>query len=127
MVRRLRHTITALLGLFAILVATLAPTVSEVLAASRAATVADAALCAAHDTSDDTSHDADAAPHDMHGKACDYCGLLAHAPPLPAAKAACALAAAATEHRAAVRFETLRLPFVFRSAQPRAPPAVSLT
>jgi hypothetical protein len=120
MARRLRHTFIGLLGVVAILIATLAPTVSEVLAASHAASPADAVQRLAHD---DACRTADDAFHDTHEQACDYCGLLAHAPPLPFAERAASLAASAIEHRAAVRFETLRRPFIRHLAQPRAPPA----
>jgi len=125
---RLHQKIASMLGLLAILMVTLAPTVSQVLAATRVLADLDTALCSVHAALAD---EAPPSPDDSrslagHWHACGYCGLFAHAPALPITRVALAVAVAAAEERAAVRFETHRRPFILDAAQPRAPPILSL-
>ncbi|VXC94443.1 MFS transporter (fragment) [Burkholderia sp. 8Y] len=58
-------------------------------------------------------------------QACGYCGLLAHMPALPVPQARFALTVQAIVHRAATRFESVRLVARVSPSQPRAPPVLS--
>lgn len=123
---RFHQKIASLLGLLAILMVTLAPTVSQALAASRSAADPAAALCSVHPraAADDDARD-ESNPHSLaaHWHACGYCNLLAHTPALPTPAVALAVTAATREQQAVVRFETLRRIVVHTAAQPRAPPS----
>ena len=117
-----RHSkLVSLLGLLAILMATLAPTISHVLAAGRTTaplcttqTLTDAAQPARH------GHDHAAA---LGADDCGYCSLLAHMPAVPPAPARFAVTVRAIAHAKATRFEAVRLATIPTAAQPRAPPA----
>ncbi len=122
---RFHRKIGCILGLLAILMATLAPTVSQAIAASRGAYDPASALCSAHTAAAaDTREDDPADAHTLasHWHACGYCSLLAHAPVLPSAPIAFALTVAAITQRVQARFESVALAAPFDAAQPRAPP-----
>jgi len=105
--------------------ATLAPTISQAVAASRGAYDPAAALCSAQTASPaDTQEDDPANTHTLasHWHACGYCSLLAHVPVLPASPSTFALTVAVIVQRVAVRFESVALVTPFETAQPRAPP-----
>ncbi|MGF6410404.1 DUF2946 domain-containing protein [Paraburkholderia sp. MM5482-R1] len=114
------------LGLLAILMATLAPTVSQALADRNEAGLPSASLCSAHSTpgnppgNEDTSHSLAA-----HWHACGYCNLIAHMPVLPSVQPEFAVTVWAIQHRIATRFESIRRVEPLVSAQPRAPPVSS--
>ncbi|BFG77066.1 DUF2946 domain-containing protein [Paraburkholderia terrae] len=125
MASRFHRKIGCILGLLAILMAALAPTVSQAIAASRGAYDPAAALCSAQTASPaDTQEDDTGNTHTLasHWHACGYCSLLAHIPVLPASPSTFALTVAAITQRVAVRFESVALVTPFESAQPRAPP-----
>ena len=129
MLRRHLQKIGSILGLLAILMATLAPTVSQALSAHERLDTALAALCSAQSEAStaatggesDTSH----APT-LHWKACGYCGLLAHCPVVPPVPLAFATHAAFAH--AAVVHASVTVPSIppVLSAQPRAPPVAFL-
>lgn len=118
------HRFASLLGLLAILMATLAPTVSHALADRNEAGSPPASICSADSTPGDTpgnkgtSHSP--AAHYWH--ACGYCNLLAHMPVLPSIEPTFAVTIWAIQHRAATQFESVRRVEPLASAQPRAPP-----
>ena len=127
MSNRLYRKIGSWLGLLAILMATLAPTVSQTLAATRA----DHSMMEAHCSMPSMQHHAgdDSQSHSgsglSDGQACGYCGLLAHMPVIPAMPATFAVTVRAVQHTVATRFESVRLVEPLTAAQPRAPPVLS--
>jgi hypothetical protein len=120
-----RHSkLISLFGLLAILMATLAPTISHLLAAGRAT----APLCttqtvtaASQAGNQDRRHIAAPGTDD-----CGYCSLLAHMPAVPPIPARFAVTVRAIAHSKATRSEAVRLACVATAAQPRAPPAPDL-
>ena len=120
-----RHSkLISLFGLLAILMATLAPTISHLLAAGRTT----APLCTTRRLTTisqagnrDHGHTATPGADD-----CGYCSLLAHMPAVPPAPARFAITVRAIAHVKATRFEAVRLATVPTAAQPRAPPAPGL-
>lgn len=143
MLSRLSRKIGCWLGLLAILLTTLAPTVSQTLAVC-----ADhAAMRPAHPTmasmddmsamdDDDACATPPATPERTHqhpdthtqmsnGDACGYCSLLAHLPAMPAVESLFVVAVRAREHAVATRFESVRRVVALSFAQPRAPPVAS--
>ena len=127
MVNRLYRTIGGLLGLLAILMATLAPTVSQTLAATRADHSITAGHCSAlsiqHEAPDDSPQHPGSTMSD--GQACGYCGLLAHMPVIPGVQTTFAVTVQAIQHPVATRFESVRRVEPLTLAQPRAPPVSS--
>jgi len=123
MLARFHLKIGSLLGLLAILMATLAPTVSQSLASSRDEAVLAASLCSAQSALDDAPDRQDAS-HSFasHLQACGYCNLLAHMPALPAVQPAFSITVWVLQHRIAVRFESVQRILPFAAPQPRAPP-----
>lgn len=121
----------SLLGLLAILMVTLAPTVSQVLASHERLGDALATYCTATDA--DTVSAADPAaqngkstnPARWHWQACAYCGLLAHTSVLPGSVVAVAGSLLAEPAALVVVQQVVRLVVVHTAAQPRAPPAFS--
>jgi hypothetical protein len=139
--------------LFAILMATLAPTISHSLAArSGGETRIEAGYCSTlskasgpemdttssmfsmlsmpfmpsmqDQASDDTSgKHTHAATSD--GDACGYCSLLAHMPVMPSVEALFSVTVRALQHTVATRFESVRRVEPLTFAQPRAPPFAS--
>ncbi|TDN61443.1 DUF2946 domain-containing protein [Paraburkholderia sp. BL10I2N1] len=126
MLSRFQRKIGSLLGLLAILMATLAPTVSHTLAAARAddSTLGEGCSMPSmqHQEQDSKSHP-DSTMSD--GQACGYCGLLAHLPVIPGVQATFAVTVRAIQHPVATRFESVRLVEPLTPAQPRAPPVSS--
>ncbi len=127
----------SLLGLLAILMATLAPTVSHTLAFTFSHTLA---------VNSDESGESDMpgercsmpsmhapAPDDKpgshsqmsDGQDCGYCSLLAHMPAVPSVRALFAVTVRLTQHTVATRFESVRRVEPLSSAPPRAPPVSS--
>lgn len=151
---RFYRKIGSWLGLFAILMATLAPTISHTLAAradegamsdehcdmpsmasvgSMDAMRKDMpdALSAVSGTSGqaagkDTGHTGHTGHTAMSdGDACGYCSLLAHMPAVPSVEALFVVAVRALQHTVATRFESVRRVEPLTFAQPRAPPFAS--
>ncbi|AOJ80283.1 hypothetical protein WS86_06370 [Burkholderia savannae] len=125
--RRLLHRkIGSLLGLFAILMATLAPTVSHSLSNSRHSGTLPGAVCSARDGSNATPSDTSSSSEKaIHEQACAYCGLLAHVPVVPSATAEFAPENGARHASSAAPVQPIRRRVPFTTAQPRAPPALS--
>jgi hypothetical protein len=126
MLSRFYRKIGCLLGLVAILMATLAPTVSQTLAATRA----DHSMMGEHCSMPSMQHQApDSKSHSdstmSDGQACGYCSLLAHMPVIPGVRATFAVTVRAIQHPVATRFESVRLVEPLTPAQPRAPPIFS--
>ncbi|CAG4904449.1 DUF2946 domain-containing protein [Paraburkholderia saeva] len=127
--RRLRK-IGSILGLLAILMATLAPTVSQALQRNGRVDALLSVYCSADGTSEATAVPAARSPGSpashpttlSHLQACGYCNLFAHAPTLPSAEVAFAGTVWVLQHRRVRRFESLRRIAPLTSAQPRAPP-----
>jgi hypothetical protein len=116
----------ALLGLFAILMATLAPTISQAVAQQRDVSLLTDWVCSAQATPEHQG-EAKSGTHALsdHWQACGYCSLLAHIPPAPAVQPTFATTVWAIQHRIATRFEQVRRIAAFTAAQPRAPPFTS--
>ena len=116
----------SILGLLAILMAMLAPTVSQALSSHDRLDAALAEHCSALQSVGDTDPLNPVNPHPLtfHWQACGYCGLLAHFPVLPPAAIVFATPAAFA-HSVAVQPNTsTHLARPIASAQPRAPPVV---
>jgi hypothetical protein len=126
MVSLFHRKLGSILGLLAILMATLAPAVSHVLAGHDRVDGLLATYCSAHATPDDgaTEQAPDHQPA-LHWQACAYCGLLAHMPVLPSGKSDLVPVAWATQRAAALLQPEVRRVFLFTAAQPRAPPLSS--
>jgi hypothetical protein len=116
----------SLLGLFAILMATLAPTISQAVAESRNPAGILDILCSAQ-TAPAGGHVGKSDPSSLadHMQACGYCNLLAHMPALPTVTPSFASTVWAIQHPVATRFESVRRILAFTAAQPRAPPLSS--
>ncbi|MFM0672276.1 DUF2946 domain-containing protein [Paraburkholderia sediminicola] len=148
MVSRFYRKIGSWLGLFAILMATLAPTISHTLAARSDESAMSAEHCdmpsmasmGSMDSMQDdmpdatsvTSNASDQAgdKHTQHtvmsdGDACGYCSLLAHMPAVPSVEALFVVTVRALQHTVATRFESVRRVEPLTFAQPRAPPFAS--
>ncbi|WP_090528628.1 DUF2946 domain-containing protein [Paraburkholderia sartisoli] len=125
---RFYQKIGSLLGLLAILMTTLAPTISHTLAANRDSAVIPQAYCGVPSTQY-VAPDDNAGQHHhpliSDGQDCGYCGLLAHMPVIPSVTALFAVTVRAVQHRVATRFESVRRVESLTSAQPRAPPVLS--
>jgi hypothetical protein len=124
--RRLRK-IGSLLGLLAILMTTLAPTVSQALAghdrlgqALNTVCSTDPAFTRAAETGTRSSHFIA-----LHWQACDYCSLLAHTPLLSGSTAALPGASSDFTLAVVVMRDDIRTREVLTVAQPRAPPVFS--
>ncbi len=126
MLSRFQRKLGSLLGLFAILMATLAPTVSQGIAAHRGASGYLDALCSTQATPvSTTTQQSDSQSMASHMQACGYCSLLAHLPLLPTVAPTFALIVWVIQHRVATRFESVRRIVTYTAAQPRAPPVLS--
>jgi hypothetical protein len=126
MLRLRLQKIGSWLGLLAILMSTLAPTVSQTLAAHDRLGNALASYCSAQQPPSDPGDAGKTAPASgYHWQACGYCGLLAHLPVLPGIVAV--FAAALLVVRAPMRAvrATLHVPLCHTAALPRAPPVFS--
>jgi hypothetical protein len=126
MLSRFHRKIGSILGLLAILMTTLAPTVSQALAASRGDNFLSGALCSATSTPAGVpDNQPDSHRLMAHWDACGYCSLLAHMPVVPSVQAPFILTARAIQHRVATRFKSIRRVEPLTAAQPRAPPISS--
>jgi|SRR5471030_1788239 Protein of unknown function (DUF2946) len=128
MLSHIHRKIGSLLGLLAILMATLAPTVSQVVATHRHADTFANILCSAQSTADDATG-SQSSPHSSHsvmshGDACGYCSLLAHLPLMPCIQAPFAVTVWAIQQRVTARFASVRRTETPTAAQPRAPPVL---
>jgi Protein of unknown function (DUF2946) len=126
MFSRFHRKIGSILGLLAILMATLAPTVSQALAASRRVNTVSSAHCSMPSMQDHAPDIKSGPPSLMSdGQTCCYCGLLAHMPVVPSVQAPFAITVRAIAHRVTTRFESVRRIVPLTSSQPRAPPVSS--
>jgi Protein of unknown function (DUF2946) len=125
---RLLRKIGSIVGLLAILMTALAPTVSQALAANERVDALLAAYCsAAIHESEPASKDTPLSSHQGvgHWETCGYCNLTAHTPVVPSWRAS-TLTLSVT-HAPPVPYpaqHSAPCPPVF-SAQPRAPPSLA--
>ena len=141
---RFYRKIGSWLGLLAILMATLAPTISQTLAARDNDDAMSGEHCAMdsmdsmpamssmHDeaSAEAASAPPNASPNDAptkhtqltDGDACGYCSLLAHLPVVPGVETLFVVAVRAGQHIIATRFDSVRRVEPLTFAQPRAPP-----
>ena len=126
MLSHFHRKIGSILGLLAILMATLAPTVSQALAANLRVNTVSSAHCSMPSMRD---HEPDikSGPQSMmsDGQTCCYCGLLAHMPVVPIVQAPFAITVRAAAYRVTARLESVRHIEPLTSSQPRAPPVSS--
>jgi hypothetical protein len=152
---RFLRKIGSWLGLFAILMATLAPTISHTLAAHAdddampdahcamasmasmssmpsmddgMAAMQDDATLASHTAATTGTPSGDSTSKHAQtsdGDACGYCSLLAHFPAMPNVGTLFVAAVRARQHAVATRFESVRRVEPLTFAQPRAPPLTS--
>jgi len=123
MLRLRLQKIGSLLGLLAILMSTLAPTVSQALAAHDRLGEALSTYCSADPANSPLAHDSKSSHSSaFHWQACAYCGMLAHVPVLPGTAAAFVAELSVARATIAVTHETVHVPLVYTAAQPRAPP-----
>ncbi|WP_322012843.1 DUF2946 domain-containing protein [Paraburkholderia sp. J12] len=115
----------SLLGLLAILMSTLAPTVSQTLAAHHRLGNALATYCTVEPGAANPAQDGGNHSLAQHWQACPYCSLLAHVPVLPGATLSFAVALAVTRASAAPVRHAVRALVAHTAAQPRAPPSLS--
>lgn len=124
----------SLLGLLAILMSVLAPTISQTLAAQHRSGDMQGMhgmhnmhgmFCMAEAASGAPAHDTQDHSLAQHLQACAYCSLLAHVPVLPGAAIQFAVAVALTRVIAAAPVREVRALVVHTAALPRAPPAFS--
>lgn len=133
MLDRRLHKFGTWLGLLAIWLTVLAPTISQTLAAHAARTPVEAMLdieCTAHGSADLTARrigEHAGHRHDAlgHLQACGYCAFFAHLPMVPGFAPTHLPAVAAVPTSYAAVHASLARTERFRVAQPRAPPAVS--
>nr|WP_233872197.1 DUF2946 domain-containing protein [Paraburkholderia adhaesiva] len=114
-----------MLGLLAILMSVLAPTISQTLVTQYRHGHAHTAFCIAEAASAVPTRDTPNHSLAQHWQACAYCSLLAHVPVLPAAAAKFAVALAIACVSAAPAVSEVHTLVVHTAAQPRAPPAFS--
>ncbi|WP_408252976.1 DUF2946 domain-containing protein [Paraburkholderia xenovorans] len=148
---RFYRKIGSWLGLFAILMATLAPTISHTLAARSDESGMSAEHCdmpsmasmgsmdsmdSMQDDTPDATSVTSSAPDPAggkhtdhaamsHGDLCGYCSLLAHMPAVPSVEALFVVTVRAVQHTVATRFESVRRVEPLTFAQARAPPSAS--
>ncbi|RQZ11516.1 DUF2946 domain-containing protein [Burkholderia sp. Bp9031] len=122
--RRLRK-IVSLIGMLAILMTALAPTISQALTTQDRVDALLAGYCTAAPAGSDHAGDSSSKSLQAHLQACGYCSLLAHTPALPAPELTFAANIHPLQHREATRFESLRRTLPLTAAQPRAPPFAS--
>ncbi|MEX3899829.1 DUF2946 domain-containing protein [Paraburkholderia sp. BR10954] len=152
MLNRRYRKIGSWLGSLAILLATLAPTISQTLSAHRHADAMmgehcqmasmddmasmpgmrmqddtpelTQAIANPPDNTDDTGNPTDKHAQ-MSGDACGYCSLLAHLPVMPSVGMLFVAAVRARQHTAVTRDNSVRRVEPLTFAQPRAPPSAS--
>ncbi|HTI19324.1 MAG TPA: DUF2946 domain-containing protein [Trinickia sp.] len=120
-----------LIACLAILMASLAPTISHIVAASRRADAicttssmperSAGALWAGHHGNDGAG---DSKSRPASGDDCGYCGLFAHTPAVPIIALPFVAIVWATVHQMATRFDSVRRREPVGYFQPRAPPAL---
>ncbi|WP_181969689.1 DUF2946 domain-containing protein [Paraburkholderia sp. DHOC27] len=105
---------------------TLAPTVSQALAAHDRLGVALATYCSAESDNSTVAHN-DKSSHSpaFHWQACAYCGMLAHVPVLPGTATVFAAAVSVARAPIVAQRNDPHVPLVYTAAQPRAPPVLS--
>ncbi|WP_431823748.1 DUF2946 domain-containing protein [Burkholderia sp. F1] len=119
----LRRKIGSILGLLAILMATLAPTVSQSLSSEREFEAVSGAFCTAQTDSDMAGADHASLPGKAaHREACAYCGLLADMPALLGGTSGFVPTDWAPHPTSTLLFQAPHSVFQFTAAQPRAPP-----
>ncbi|WP_321805386.1 DUF2946 domain-containing protein [Burkholderia sp. BCC1993] len=124
----LRRKIGSILGLLAILLTTLAPTVSQSLSSERAFEAVSGAFCTVRneDGPDVAAPDHSSLPGKaVHWQACAYCGLLADMPVLLGGTSGFVPTDQAAHPALTPLFQAPRSVFRFTAAQPRAPPLSS--
>ncbi len=105
---------------------TLAPTVSQALAAHDRLGQALASYCSADPDNSQAARTGKSSPSSAyHWQACAYCGMLAHAPVLPGTASVFIAALSVARAPIAVTRDTVHVPLVYTAAQPRAPPVLS--
>ncbi|RKU04758.1 DUF2946 domain-containing protein [Burkholderia sp. Nafp2/4-1b] len=119
--RRLRK-IVSLIGMLAILMTALAPTISQALTTQGRVDALLSGYCTAAPADGDHAGDTSSKSLHAHLQACGYCNLLAHTPALPVPELTFAANIHPLQHRAATRFDSLRRALPLTAAQPRAPP-----
>ncbi|NTY39692.1 MULTISPECIES: DUF2946 domain-containing protein [Burkholderia cepacia complex] len=118
-----RRRIGSILGLLAILMATLAPTISQSLSSERQFDAVSGAFCTAQNGADVAGPDHASLPAKAgHWQACAYCGLLADMPALPGGTSEFVPTDWLIHSTSAPAFQTPHSVFHFAAAQPRAPP-----
>ncbi|CAG9261210.1 Permeases of the major facilitator superfamily [Burkholderia diffusa] len=122
--RRFRK-IVSLIGMLAILMTALAPTISQALTTQDRVDSLLAGYCTAGPAGGNHAGDGSSKSLQAHLQACGYCSLLAHTPALPAPELTFAANFQPLRHREATRFESLRRTQPLTAAQPRAPPLAS--
>ncbi|RKP47534.1 DUF2946 domain-containing protein [Trinickia fusca] len=124
MVRLRLERIGCLLGLLAILMATLAPTISQAMAARTRVDALAATYCSAQQsgTADGTGNRSSTDGALAHLQACGYCHLFAHAPVLPTPELSFDAVVWVIQARVTARYESLRRVAPLTAARPRAPP-----
>ena len=131
MFRRRLLKIGSILGLLAILMTSIAPTISHALASHDRLGQALSTFCSADpafsEAGNDAADNSDSSSHSgaLHSQACAYCGLLAHLPIVTGSSAAFAAAVSVTSAPLPVVRAAVRAAPRFIAAQPRAPPVVS--
>ncbi|TKC87901.1 DUF2946 domain-containing protein [Trinickia terrae] len=130
MLNRHRRKIGAWLGMLAILMSVVAPTVSQVLRGAYGGVEQHAHHLHHHHPAVEVALDAHAGHH--HGSdssllcdACPYCGLIAHSPALPSVVVASSVAPLRPSFPPPLVAAAFRPYTVLTLAQPRAPPAWS--
>jgi hypothetical protein len=127
MFRRRLLKIGSILGLLAILMTSIAPTVSHALASHDRLGQALSTYCSA-DPAFSQTENADPSSHSsgaMHWQACAYCGLLAHFPVLTGSTVAFAASVSSIRVPSPLVRTAVRALALFTAAQPRAPPVIS--
>lgn len=126
MLRLRLQKIGSWLGLLAILMSTLAPTVSQALAAHDRLGQALATYCSADPDNSPLAHDGKSShPPAFHWQACAYCGMLAHVPVLPGTPTVFAAAISIVRAPIVAAHNAVHIPLFYTAAQPRAPPVFS--
>ncbi|WP_175960648.1 DUF2946 domain-containing protein [Burkholderia pyrrocinia] len=121
-----RRRIGSILGLLAILMATLAPTISQSLSSERQFDAVSGAFCTAQNGADVAGPDHASLPEKAgHWQACAYCGLLADMPALLGGTSGFVPTDWPILRTSAPAFQTPHNVFHFAAAQPRAPPVSS--
>jgi hypothetical protein len=116
----------SLLGLLAILMATLAPSVSQVLASHHRLGDALSTYCSADGETTSAAHEGDPSHSaKAHWQACPYCGLIAHVPVLPGTPLVFGGPLRAGALALAVVSAVVRAVLPHTLAQSRAPPVFS--